>query len=305
MRRKLNCFIWIFIFSVFFGLLLCQEKSSADDCIIIMYGKHQMKITTACDTMHIGERAEIDIEEGWIKKKSKIRFRSKNPEIAMVNQKGIITALSKGKTVITMSIKTGKQKRNIKAPIRVKERSQIASGLSDEDFELSEKLKELETQYPSGLYWNHVGTGFDAESEENMDMVTAYPCPDHSDYTQTCNRWLIDISTAEGVENPISFYSWGYQCSGYAFMISDKLFEGQDKAITSYYTDVEQIRIGDYIRYNNDTHSAIVTGVFDDYIVVTDCNGAGEENPCMILWGKEVKKSKLIATNFYGLSRRF
>lgn len=164
-----------------------------------------------------------------------------------------------------------------------------------------QKLKDLQQMYPDGAFWNHVGTSLNTNSTNNFDMVTSSECPTHSNYKLTCNRWLWNKSTAAGVTPSKTVYTWGYQCAGYAFMISDRIFGINNNTITAYYTDIDSLRIGDCIRYNNDSHSAIVTGVYSDYITTTDCNGTGVR--CQISWDKKVTKNKLESTNFYGISR--
>lgn len=257
------------------------------------------------DILFVGETVKIEVSKNQIKKGSTVKYSSKDPTVAMVTKKGKVTALSTGKTTITVTVKTGNDSEKVNYYVKVREKtiSQMLSDLSTEEIKVQDKLADLRKEYPSGLYWNHVGTGFDVDSDESIDMVTPYPCSSHPNYTVSCNRYLADIATVPGSDPIVSFFSWGYQCSGYAFMISDKLFGTENKLITNYYTDVAQIKVGDYIRYNNDSHSAIVTDIKDDYVVVTDCNGAGEDNPCMISWDKKVKKQKLVDTRFYGFSR--
>lgn len=286
--------------------------------------------------MTIGSRATIKKPEEAAFADS-CRFRSNHPEIVSVTKKtGKVTAHSAGKAVVTLRYTINGTEKKAKCYIEVTDPSTDSLEISEpttpsentspidevaqepeptkkpsaeatisitED-EIRQKLMELEEEYPDGAYWNHVGTSFDySSSTESIDMVTTISCPNHHSYKRTCNRWLWDKSTPEGVTPSKEIYAFGYQCAGYAFMLSDKIFGEENDILTAYYRDPDSIRVGDYIRYNNNTHSAIVTDVFEDYVIVTDCNGTTTSHPCQISWNKKVTKDTLVRTSFYGLSR--
>jgi hypothetical protein len=64
-------------------------------------------------------------------------------------------------------------------------------------------------------------------------------------------------------------YSGGYGCAGFAFMLSDAAF-GDAPAKKVY--DTSNIRVGDILRINNDTHSVIVLSRNGDTLTIAEGN---------------------------------
>ena len=97
-------------------------------------------------------------------------------------------------------------------------------------------------------------------------------------------------------------YAWhggifdiGFGCAGFAFMLSDAAF-GTLKA--REYQDVNEIRIGDILRINNDTHSVIVLAVTDDVVTIAEGNYNSS-----IHWGRTFTLSQLSEVMDYALTR--
>lgn len=80
-------------------------------------------------------------------------------------------------------------------------------------------------------------------------------------------------------------YSGGYGCAGFSFMLSDAAF-GEIPA--RYIYDIDELRVGDIVRINNDTHSVIVTDISGDTITVAE----GNYNRS-VHWGRTFDKSTL------------
>lgn len=82
-------------------------------------------------------------------------------------------------------------------------------------------------------------------------------------------------------------YSAGIGCAGFAFLLSDVAFGSLPaRKITDFsYSDV---RIGDILRINDDTHSVIVLEVRSDHVVVAEGNYNGS-----IHWGRILSKSEV------------
>lgn len=90
-------------------------------------------------------------------------------------------------------------------------------------------------------------------------------------------------------------YSGGYGCAGFAFAVSDAAF-GDVKAVM--HTDYGNIRVGDILRVDNDTHSVIVLEVKADSVIVAEGNYNGA-----IHWGREIPKSNLAGEGCYIMTR--
>lgn len=92
-------------------------------------------------------------------------------------------------------------------------------------------------------------------------------------------------------------YMGGGGCHGFALIVSDAVF---DHNRMQKYTDYAQLRVGDILRINNDTHTVVVleNHLDEGYIVVTEGNFGGR-----IHWGRKISKSSLDAGFVYGYSR--
>lgn len=99
-----------------------------------------------------------------------------------------------------------------------------------------------------------------------------------------------------------NFYSWkggiysaGFGCAAFAFAVSDAAF-GDAPAVM--HTDYNNIRVGDILRVEHDTHSVIVLEVKADSVIVAE----GNYNES-IHWGREIPKSELIDEGSYIMTR--
>lgn len=99
-----------------------------------------------------------------------------------------------------------------------------------------------------------------------------------------------------------NFYRWkggiytgGYGCAGFAFAVSDAAF-GEAPAVM--HTDYSNVKVGDILRLDNDTHSVIVLEVKADSVVVAEGNYNGS-----IHWGREIPKSKIMGAGSYIMTR--
>lgn len=90
-------------------------------------------------------------------------------------------------------------------------------------------------------------------------------------------------------------YSGGYGCAGFAFHLSDTAF-GDARA--KVHTDYANIRVGDILRINNDTHSVVVLEVRANSIIVVE----GNFNSA-IHWGRELPISSLAGPGNYIMTR--
>ena len=77
--------------------------------------------------------------------------------------------------------------------------------------------------------------------------------------------------------------------------MSDAAF-GDARAVI--HTDYSNVRVGDILRVNNDTHSVIVLEVKADSVVVAEGNYNGS-----IHWGRELSKSQIIGAGSYIMTR--
>lgn len=100
-----------------------------------------------------------------------------------------------------------------------------------------------------------------------------------------------------------NYYSWkggifsgGYGCAGFAFMLSDAAFGSLP---ARQYSDVSSdIKVGDILRINNNSHSVIVLEVNDTGIVIAEGNYKGT-----VHWGRTLTWSALKSSLDYIMTR--
>jgi len=90
-------------------------------------------------------------------------------------------------------------------------------------------------------------------------------------------------------------YSGGYGCAAFVFMLSDSAFGTLPARRTN---DTGNIRVGDILRIQNDTHSVIVLAVGETSIVVAE----GNYNHS-VHWGREILISELDEIVSYVMTR--
>lgn len=159
------------------------------------------------------------------------------------------------------------------------------------DLSIDEKIGLLKQWYPENRNWNTVGLDTeDMDQDYAVSLITDTAC-NHSTTSQ-CQCY-------EGLTLYEFNYSTNIQCLAFASMVSDFLF-GKDAEITVIY-DMDEIQVGDHIRYTNSTHSMIVTEVSEDGFRVVEVNS--DYNSCRIKWDRYISKDELSLYAFKVLSR--
>lgn len=99
-----------------------------------------------------------------------------------------------------------------------------------------------------------------------------------------------------------NYYAWnggtyigGFGCAGFTFAVSDAAF-GDTKA--QIHKDYSNIRVGDILRVDNDSHSVIVLEVRENSVIVAEGN-----YDSAIHWGREIPKAELIDPQSYIMTR--
>lgn len=82
-------------------------------------------------------------------------------------------------------------------------------------------------------------------------------------------------------------YSGGYGCAGFAFILSDAAFGDLPARVLEEFTYTD-VKVGDILRINHDTHSVIVLEVQSDRVVVAEGNYNSS-----IHWGRTLTKAKV------------
>ena len=148
---------------------------------------------------------------------------------------------------------------------------------------------------------------------ENATGYPAYPLPpsdgagevayDPADYTadKVYNRMIaFQSSYPEGMSyTNDDYYQWnggiysgGYGCAGFAFMLSDGAF-GDLPAQMIYSFSYDDVRVGDILRINGDTHSVIILEKYSDYVVLAEGNFNSS-----VHWGRELTRDEVMAADY-------
>ena len=90
--------------------------------------------------------------------------------------------------------------------------------------------------------------------------------------------------------------TYGSGCAAFSYILSDVAFG--NLPITKEYTNFDEIRVGDILRVDNDTHSVVVLEKNNDSIIVAEGNFNNSIN-----WGRKITKQNLEKGNFFGSSR--
>lgn len=152
------------------------------------------------------------------------------------------------------------------------------------------RLEKLKKDFPHGWYYNHkVSTDADMRvnlleerNEAYAKSVSRYPCVDHG-------------GEAEKGAYDCNFFDGGYQCHGFAAMLFYEIFGVRQSESEKDEEAPFNIKLGDLVRLNGDTHSAIVITVKGDSFTVAEANAGinGQNESCRISWGKSYSLSDI------------
>ena len=124
--------------------------------------------------------------------------------------------------------------------------------------EAFEIMAALEEEYPEGTEWTN----------------------------ETGYNWK-GYSPANGV-----YWGGGYGCVAFAFLLSDAAF-GDLPARELTNITIDDVRVGDILRINNDSHSVIILEVHDDHVILAEGNYMGT-----IHWGRKLTADEVAKADY-------
>ena len=131
--------------------------------------------------------------------------------------------------------------------------------------DINARLDMLRKKFPKGMFWNR-----ETPDVNNSDGYTDQPClPKHTDKRD-------------------NYFDGTCQCHGFALKLGYDLFGIHARYWQRHY-EIDKVRVGDIIRYRS-RHTIMVTGVYDTYFTVADCNW---NCTCNIDWDRKMQKSYL------------
>lgn len=246
-------------------------------------------ITINCDgtkTLKIKGSSNNKIALKINNKKTKvtIKWKSSKPAVAKVSAEAKVVAAGAGTTTITAYyISKGKNTVLGKCKVTV-----VHAGMH-----LTKTVKASKT-----------GEGYDVYTCSGCGATKKTNFVDYSPSAEQVYKDILALKSEypEGMRwTNDNYYGWkggiysgGYGCAGFAMRLSDEAF-GDLPA--RKYTDKSQVRVGDIIRVNNDTHSVIVLEVNGDGTVIVAEGNYNES----VHWGRQVDLSS--CGFVYGMTR--
>ena len=118
--------------------------------------------------------------------------------------------------------------------------------------------------------------------------------------TFTNSTKLFNNNTTALYEWKGGIYRGGYGCAAFCFEFSDRVFDTNQAVRTpmSQISSLSQIRVGDILRTDYDTHSVFVLQVNSDHVVVAEANYNSS-----VHWGRKIKWTTLKESGTNVMSR--
>ena len=161
---------------------------------------------------------------------------------------------------------------------------------------LQQRIEDEKIKFPDGKFWNHVVNSYSdltdnldssGAPERFQDTISDVPCKHHGIQSG------IDPIPGNG-EYDCNKFDGAIQCDGFARKVFYDIWEGQRVSGLQRIYD-NNVQVGDYVRINNNGHSAIVTEVYSDSFKVIECNldGDGRHHNCLLRHNWTYSKSSV------------
>ena len=231
-------------------------------------------------TLHVGQSVTLSLRNGRV-----VSWRSNNRRVATVSAAGVVTAKKKGTAVITC---VDSNRKKYKCRVTVK----------NHNFKIFKIIGAKKNSLGYSVYKCNVCGKVHrskycvyspSEAKVYKDLVSM-----KSSYPEG-TKWTID----DGYFWDAGVYSGGYGCVGFAFLLSDHAYGKYNKARkvsgSGWY---DNIRVGDIIRINNDSHSVTVLKKKKNSVVVVEGAYNGS-----VHWGREISMDYIKKTGSYLITR--
>lgn len=308
------------LMAVIFTVPVTAPESVLSETSTVVHAAAKIKLNNTKATITKGDTLQLNLKGT----KKKAKWSSSNKKVASVNSNGKVTAKAKGTVTITAKL----SKKQYKCKITVKNPQQqghkhsykqrITAPTCTEQGYTTYICSACQYSY-RGNYAAALGHSYKktlVSASKKGKGHTLYTCSrckesykdDYTDFQPTDAQVYSDMialkaSYPEGMTwNNSNYYSWkggiysgGYGCAGFAFMLSDEAF-GYLPA--RKHTDFYNIKVGDILRVNQDTHSVIVLEVKEDSVVLAEGNYNNS-----IHWGRQMTLSAIQNTGTYVMTR--
>ncbi len=149
------------------------------------------------------------------------------------------------------------------------------------------RIAELKVKFPDGAYWNHVG------GAENPDGYTLTACTSCHN-TGVCIAGIGNCTCNHYIDPVEPKHNRSTQCMGFANKLGFDVF-GATTWTRSTENAVANIRVGDIVRLDNDTHSVFIIARSGNSVVLGEANYSGR---CRISWTRTIDLSAANVTYY-------
>ena len=210
--------------------------------------------------------------------KGKVKWTSSNKKIAKVTKKGKVKGIKPGN--VTITAKVGKKKYKCAVTVQKKKTKTVAVKKTTQ----SGSIKTVREGKTSTLTEDTLGAGLDDEELQVLKKLLSFK----SKYPEGKGFTNADYFGSPNWTGGI--YRGGYGCAAFAFELSEAAFP--NKRGRMHY-NWDQIRVGDILRTDSNTHSVIVLRANHSGSSVTNCIVAEANYNKSVHWGRKVTKKEL------------
>ena len=225
-------------------------------------------------TMTAGKTFTLKMKGLSKAKAKKVKWKSSKKKVAKVSKKGKVTALKAGKTTITAKVggKSYKCKVVVMAVKTVEKEVTTTAQKGEIETVIVDNTEVKSPQLTVSSMSSGLSTREKAVLNTLLSFKTSYP--EGKYFTNaTYYEWKGGI------------YRGGFGCAAFAFMLSDAAF-GTNESIM--HENWDNIRVGDILRVDYNTHSVIVLQVTASYVIVAEANYNKS-----VHWGRKIPISEL------------
>ena len=147
-----------------------------------------------------------------------------------------------------------------------------------------QRVSDLRKKFPNNAYWNHAVYN----DSQRADVLLANWDNSYGDYTTSTPCATHNGQPGYG-QCDCNVFDGGMQCWGFANRIFYGIF-GVYASNVSQRWDTQNVQKGDWIRLENENHSAVVLSRNGDYLTIVEGNRDGN---CRIVWDRQIHISTI------------
>ena len=228
-----------------------------------------------------------------------VSWSSANSAIAKVSAKGVVTGVAAGTTRVTGKVA------GTAYPCTVVVKPKLTTTTTTTTTQVRNTAGDITTPTPSSTPVNVISfatanSAYNALSKNVSDTSQLTALRKMTNLIGTKDEHFPNGYLEGTPYTNDNYYKWrggyyrgGYGCAGFCFKLSDTAFERNPAVMQdiSYYKSASQIKVGDIIRMDYDTHSVIALKIENDRVIVGEANYNKS-----IHWGRQISFAEIKKT---------